>query len=228
MCRANMTIVSGRGRNHRYSHYGCPQNAFRGESVCANKLRIRRDALERALLEQLQTEVLSKEVVEYTLERFEQELVKALDGLSGDIEKLRARKAELQVEVRRMVRGLAEGHRSPAVMSEIARCEAEIESITARLIDARPGSVQERLKDIRKFVGSRLSDLRELLNSDVLTARTELMKHVQAITIHPEARGWRATGNWDLLGSGRIVRMDGAGGQSRTAYAGLFRAALYR
>jgi len=75
-----------------------------------------------------------------------------------------------------------------------------------------PGSVQDRLKGMRRFVVSRMSELRELLDSDVITARSELMKHVKAIVIHQETQGWRATGNWDLVGSGEIVRMDGAGG----------------
>jgi hypothetical protein len=81
-CGANMTIVAGRGPNHLYAHYGRPQNAFRGDSVCGNEPRIRRDDLERHLLEGLQMQVLCQEVVDYTLERFEHELVKALDGLA--------------------------------------------------------------------------------------------------------------------------------------------------
>ena len=213
-CGANLTVVSGRGRNHQYAHYGCPMNAFRGESVCASKLRIRHDQLERRLLQGLQGEVLREDVIEYTLERFGHELVKALDSLSGEIETLRARKAELDLEVRRMVRALAEGYQSRAVMAEIGRCESESESTTARLLEARPGSVQDRLKGMRRFVISKTSELRELLNSDVTTARVELLKHVKAIVIHQEAQGWRATGDWDLLGSGEIVRMECAGGQS--------------
>ena len=76
-CGANMTIVSGRGRNNPSARYGCPRNALQG--VCENSLRVRRSVLERALLQKLQSEVLRPEVIEYALERFEKELVAAID-----------------------------------------------------------------------------------------------------------------------------------------------------
>jgi hypothetical protein len=45
------------------------------------------------------------------------------------------------------------------------------------------------------------------------------------ITLTPAAgESYTLTGDWDLLG----VRSDGAGGQNRTGYARLFRAALYQ
>jgi hypothetical protein len=43
--------------------------------------------------------------------------------------------------------------------------------------------------------------------------------------MEPDGRTYVASGKWNLLAE---VRWDGAEGQNRTAYAGLFRAALYR
>jgi hypothetical protein len=40
----------------------------------------------------------------------------------------------------------------------------------------------------------------------------------------PEGDHYVASGSWDLVGRGSF---DGAGGQNRTGYARLFRAALY-
>jgi hypothetical protein len=55
----------------------------------------------------------------------------------------------------------------------------------------------------------------------------ELAKHVKEIVISPGVGDEITyTGKWDLLGNG--ANMDGAEGQNRTGYAGLFRAALYR
>jgi len=107
-CGANLTIVSGRGKN-RAASYGCPLNAQRGETVCSNSLRIRRDVLEKRLLEKLQTEVLRPEVVEYTLERFEKELLKALDNLGGELERMCRQKRKLEAEINRLAEGLAIG-----------------------------------------------------------------------------------------------------------------------
>ncbi len=206
-CGASLTIVSGRGKN-RTASYGCPLNAQRGEIVCSNSLRIRRDVLEKRLLEKLQTEVLRPEVVEYTLERFEKELLKALDNLGGELERMRRQKRKLEVEINRLAEGLAAGSemRPPAVIiAKINEREQELRAITDQLLASQPGSVQARLNDIRSFVLSRLADLHTLLNSDVMMARTELANHVQAIAFHPKDGSYKVSGTWDLIGDGRVV-----------------------
>jgi hypothetical protein len=71
-----------------------------------------------------------------------------------------------------------------------------------------------------------LLDLRGLLYQDIPAAKAELQRHItQPITLRPGLDGLIASGEWDLLGASNS---GGAGGQNRTAYAGLFRAALYR
>ncbi len=207
VCGANMNIVSGRGQRHHAS-YGCPLNAHRG--VCSNSLRIRRDVIEKSILAKLQAEVLRPEVVEYTLDRFEKELLKAMENLGGELEQMRQRKAKIKAEVQQLTRALADGY-SPALTAELAEREKELDAITDRLLESQPDSVQSRLKDIRSFVISRLADLRGLLNSDVLTARTEIAKHVQQIKLSPDGRTYIASATWDLLGEGR---MEYAGGRS--------------
>ncbi len=202
ICGASLTIVTGRGRARRAGYYGCPVHTQRG--VCSNSLRIRRDVLEGRLLERLQAEILQPEVVEYTLERFEAELTKKLSNLGGELEKMRQRKAKLEKEIREYTRALADGY-SAAITAEIAERERELAAITDRLLSAQPDSVQAHLKDIRSFVLSRLSNIRDLLNSDVMTARTELAKHVQAIAFHPEDGSYKVSGTWDLVGDGRMV-----------------------
>ena len=108
-------------------------------------------------------------------------------------------------------RAIAEGHYSPSLMGEIADREREIPEIADRLLEANPDSVRSRLKDIRSFAISRISDLRGLLNSDALRARAELSKHIQAIKLFPNGRMYVASGSWDLLGVGR---REGAAGRS--------------
>ena len=47
-CEANLTIVTGRGKDHKSSAYGCPHHLNRG--TCSNDLRVRRDLIESQLL----------------------------------------------------------------------------------------------------------------------------------------------------------------------------------
>ncbi len=71
-CGSNLQLVSGRGRNHRSQTYGCPMNHQRG--MCSNQMRVRRDVLERAMLDGLRDEILTGPAAEYVLDRFGQGL----------------------------------------------------------------------------------------------------------------------------------------------------------
>jgi hypothetical protein len=75
-----------------------------------------------------------------------------------------------------------------------------------------------------------MGDLRRLLtaNGSAPLVRMALAKHINAITVGPDQAGSIAyKGEFKLLGDDS-ARWDGAEGQNRTGYAGLFRAALYQ
>ncbi len=221
LCGANFAIVSGRGKRRDYSTYGCPFNSCRGESVCRNRVRIRADVLETTFLGKLQTEVLRREVVEYTLARFEEEMVKALDSMGEELQRLREREKVLRREIANLTRVLADGHYSPAVMAEIGTREHELEQIVNRALNSEPNSIRAKLKDLRESVLSDLADVRSLLlEADPIKAKPEIARHMDPVRVYSDGR---IEGGWKLVGESGC-----AGGRNRTAYAGLFRAALYQ
>jgi hypothetical protein len=79
--------------------------------------------------------------------------------------------------------------------------------------------------NLRGSAKAKLNDLRELLGGDAAAARAALVKHVERIEMEANGKVYVAKGNWNLLG---MLPRDGAGGQNRTGYARLFRAALYQ
>jgi Recombinase zinc beta ribbon domain/Resolvase, N terminal domain len=210
-CGANLQIISGRGRNHPNQIYGCPLNFHRGASVCPNRLRVKRDVIERELLAGLQEKVFRKEVVNYALDRFEEQLLKELDNIGGEMDATRKRKADLEAETARLTAGLASGLFSVTVMGEIARRERELADISERLLSSGTGSVRFRIKKLRENALRRMGGVRETLNGDAATARAYLAKHVEKIVMEPDGGMYVASGSWNLLGVGR---WDGAEGQS--------------
>ena len=96
-----------------------------------------------------------------------------------------------------------------------------------------PGSLNQKLDELRTFAVSRLTDLRRLLSKpeSVHEARALLAEKFGKFTQLPvtDSGEWnyKAAGSVDSFG-GKLVRVDGAGGQNRTGYARLFRAALYQ
>src|ERR1700689_75562 len=86
-CGANMQIVAGRGRNHKSQTYSCPMNHQRG--TCSNRIRGRRDAWETSMFSGLLEKVLAGPVVEYVLDRFEDEMIKSLEATGDESHRLR-------------------------------------------------------------------------------------------------------------------------------------------
>ncbi len=70
-----------------------------------------------------------------------------------------------------------------------------------------------------------MNDIRGMLNFDPARVRAAFAKHIEKITMEPSGEHYVGSGTWHLIGRGSI---DGAGGQNRTGYARLFRAALYQ
>ncbi len=232
-CGGSIVLVSGRGRNAR-DKYGCALHHQRGPTVCSNSLTIRRDDLEQRLLNGLQKAVLREEVIDYALARLEEELARRFEQLDSEMERLRQRKQELQAEIRRLTDAIAAGEPHPSLSAAIGEREKELREISDRLLERRPDSVRTSLEELRTFAVSRLTDLRRLLShpESVHEARALLGEHIGKISLAPVSDNGQHTyvarGAVDFFGEQALMRVGCAGGQNRTAYAGLFRAALYR
>jgi len=201
LCGANLNVLASGER--RAASYGCPQAQ---QGACTNRLRIRRDVLERRLLEGLQAEVLRPEAISYALSRFEKELAQVLTRVDDGLRQLRSRKAAVEGKIRNLTRALEDQY-LPSLTEGLAAQEQELDSIKKQLRATHPDPVVPfRQEEVRAFVASRLTNLRDLLSSDVAAAKTELLKHVREIRLHPEGGTYRAEGEWDLLGGTNTVQ----------------------
>jgi hypothetical protein len=127
----------------------------------------------------------------------------------------------------------AEGQPSQSLMAAIADRERELREITDKLLEPRPGSLRETLDELRKFATERLVNLRRLIShpESVHHARAVMAEQFGKLTLTPirenGALSYAARGKVDFFGEQAMIRVGGAGGQNRTGYARLFRAALY-
>jgi hypothetical protein len=137
----------------------------------------------------------------YTLGRFEAELKRALDARREKAEADRRQEVALEKKIGNLTAALADGFRSPAVLSELARVEAELAEIRRAATVSNPEAVNRRVHDTRRFVESRLKDLQALFGTEAAIVRAEIVKHVQRITLTPEGRTYVASGTWDVLGA---------------------------
>jgi hypothetical protein len=129
------------------------------------------------------------EAVEYILDNFEGQLLKALDSLGGELDRMHRRKVELEREVSNLAHVVAQGDFSTLRAALVDR-EREIGEITAKLLD-----------------------IRAIVNSDVAQTRAILARPIDGITLTPTGEHYVANGTWDFLGRGSI---GGAGGPACT------------
>src|SRR6266478_1188655 len=232
-CGGSITLVGGRAKTSR-SEYGCSLHAQRGDSVCKNDLRIQRSQLEERLLAGLQDRVLRQEFIDYVICGLQEELRQRHEAFESGLKALRDEKQRIETELKRLVETIAVGNGSPTVMAAITEREARLREIMNQVIEPGPGSLQEKLGESRRFAVSRLTRLRELLtNSEAIhEARALLAEQIGKFTLERVSENgeisFKANGEIDFFGEEAFTRVDGAGGQNRTGYARLFRAALYQ
>jgi hypothetical protein len=176
--------------------------------MCSNALVVRRDSIEREIIEGLQREVLRDDVAAYAIEEFKRQLQARLQGARSHLAVLRTRREKLKTEITNLARAIADGHSSAALLSELGKREQELDKISEDLLAADGRGFDAKLQEIEAFVQKRLQDIRGLLFADVPRAKAELSKHCTAITLTPEGSTFRISGDWNLLGR----RSDGAGG----------------
>jgi site-specific DNA recombinase len=233
VCGGSIALVSGRGR-HGADRYGCSVHHQRGDSVCENAALVRRDELEQSLLKGLADSVLRVEVIDYAVARMEEALKKGHEKLNAELERMRQRKLQLEAELARLVNAIAEGQPSQSFMTAIGERERELQAITNKLLEPGPGSLRATLDELRTFAVSRLTKIRELISDpeSIDLARAVLAEHFGTFTLEPTIRDgepvYLAHGKVDFFGEEAMARTGGAGGQNRTGYARLFRAALYQ
>jgi site-specific DNA recombinase len=149
LCGSNVVLISGRG-GVGWAKYGCPLHQNPG--ICSNALVVRRDSIEREIVEGLQREVLRDDVAAYALEEFKRQLQARLQGARSLLAVLRARREKLKNEITNLARAIADGHSSAALLSELGKREQELDKISEDLLAADGRGFDAKLQEIEAFV----------------------------------------------------------------------------
>ncbi len=130
-CGANLTILTGRGKDGRGASYGCPHHFNRG--TCSNNLYQRRDDLEETLLSGIQRFLLDEEVIEEALAKVLKAVTLAESEQTGTIRDLRDKQSEIGRELRNLTDAICKSGGSEFLIRAIQMKEAELSSLTTDL-----------------------------------------------------------------------------------------------
>ena len=97
--------------------------------MCSNARTIRQDRLELQLLAALEERLLNSKIIDYTLQRFHEELQRRLAVVQRQatgMDESRRERQQLQAKAGRLADAIAETGHSPAILSKLAAVEAQI------------------------------------------------------------------------------------------------------
>jgi site-specific DNA recombinase len=206
-CGASFIIVSGSGSGGKRSRYGCPQHWSR--KACSNGYTVHHAAVEKTLLSELQSAVLSPEVQEYLVDKVFKLAQKKKS--SSDYDK---RVRELKAEINRLVNAIAVMGHSEAIIANLKAKEQELRQLNA----AKEQSRDHSESDIRVHVQNALLDIPGLLKRDSAVAKSKLSQHVSDVRMMPQEDGsYVAEGEFSLLGdTSALLMVAGAGFEPAT------------
>jgi site-specific DNA recombinase len=186
VCGSKIVIISGQGKRG-YVRYGCPSHRYR--AVCSNELTIRQDRLEQQLLAALEARILNSQLIEYTLQQFQDELQKRLAEIQRSatgLDEFRRQRSELQLKAERLTTAIADTGHSPALLSKLAEIEGQIAQVNRREKAARPVKLSAAVGEVREFVYSQVMQLRELFQQDATGSKAALGRHIGQLVLTPK------------------------------------------
>ena len=167
-----------------------------GFEAFVNGLNIRREVLERQLIDGLTTRLCRLDILEHALTGFYDKLRQSLKELqkaarqasshSGD---LRDRLALLTNQADNICAAIAtNGHRnSPILLSHLSTIEAEIQSVNTRPAQVQTVSeIPISYEQLRDFVMKKANDFQSVLTGDPAVAKDALRKHVLQLVLTPQ------------------------------------------
>ena len=155
-CGGGMTLVSR-------VYYGCA--ASRNKGTCDNRLTLRLDRLEDAVLYGLQDRLLTPELTDVFVREYTSEVNRIrAEAASSHVEADR-RRASLQTQIENIVDAVADGRASPALLDRLEKHEAALDQIKVELTAPPPDPVRIH-PNIANFYVEKVQGLRACLAQD--------------------------------------------------------------
>ena len=176
-CGGGMTLVSR-------VYYGC--SASRNKGTCDNRLTIRLDRLEKAVLRGLQEHLLTPELTETFIREYTREINRLRAEVTTAHAGLQQRLAALDKQIANIVEAITEGRTSGALLDRLETLEREKHKLQIEMSKPTPTSIRIHPNVAEHYVAM-IGNLRDWLNRTETKAEaaTILRTLVEKIRLHP-------------------------------------------
>ena len=200
-CGGAMLVGRRTYKPHVQSYYTCSYHVKRGSAVCPNGVCAPVEALDSALLDGIETTVLSPDGLSYLLDKAADAVRRSLAENPERLDSLRRRRADYDQKIRRLVNAITEAEgRPPRSLVE----EIELREEARGRVDREIATAEERIRLGHLDVARVLRELepvlaawREELHGHPVQARQTLRKLVVGPIVMeplPEVHGYRWRG----------------------------------
>jgi hypothetical protein len=177
-------VVSGTDRTKIV--FQCCTNKQRGLSVCSNSFRVTEDELESRILADIQANLLSPPVLSAIFKRVNSKIRQKLKSLRGRSSRILAEQRELDKKLGNIISAIEEGAHSEVLRDKLLEYEARKRQVDTQIESLNQSHDFDRFKVDEEYVEKWLFRMRDLIDTDIMTAKARLTSLIGAFTLSPE------------------------------------------
>lgn len=133
--------------------------------------------------------ILTPEMIEFALRRFDEVLKKRRDDIrqrGAGLSALEEERSKLQAQIGWIVQAIAEAGHSPSLLAHLAAIDANLRRLDQRIETNKIVLRCATSEEIRGFVTQNVMCLRGLRRGDAYRARSALLKRLKPLVLTPE------------------------------------------
>jgi site-specific DNA recombinase len=196
------------------AHFGCSTARNKGETVCANRLTVRRDALETTVMDGLRSRLMDPALFKVFAEEFAAEWNKLQAEAGAQLSRVRNERERVCRQIDRLVDALADGEPAARLTEKLK--ELESRRLALEQESETTGAPAPRLHpNIAEAYRRKVEELHAALRSDDAGTARELIRGlVEAIVLWPEDGRLRVEVRGELAA---ILRLSGCANEKAPA-----------
>ncbi|AFW02935.1 putative DNA recombinase [Gluconobacter oxydans H24] len=157
-------------------HLGC--STARNKGTCENRLTIRRDVLEKSVLNGLRTQMMDPTLFREFCEEFTREVNRLRMEKGADLVALKSELPKIERELDKAVQAILDGFASPALKTRMEELEARKAEIETRLVDA-PSPPPLLHPNMAELYRQKIASLHDSLQNEV--SRTQRVEAIRSL-----------------------------------------------
>jgi site-specific DNA recombinase len=198
VCGGAMAVVSRRYKKGvGYANLGCSTHSSRGSTICSNNKTVSQRKATHAIIGALRTQLTTPDLVKRFVdgvrgrfERLQRDQTDPTDDLTREV-------AQADARLRNVTDAMARSGFSEALLAQLKTEEERLSTAKARLA-ATAATVRPRIIPHPRVIEGYIANLLAVLEKDPTRGRETLAKHMPPLVMTPDARGYRATGGFNL------------------------------